>query len=329
MIFADKLIELRKKSGLTQEELAEKMDVSRQSIAKWEGAQSIPDLSRILKLSELFGVSTDYLLKDDLVEAEHTAGTGEEGSLRRVSMEEAGRFLTSRRKAAMPIAIATLLCILSPVVLILLSALCENPAFGIRENVAVGIGLCSLLLSVAVAVALFITTGNKNARYAYLGSELIEPEYGVCGMVRERKEQYKPTYDTCNVIGAVLCILSVLPILIGIAFHESNAPLMAVMICLLLSIAGIGVTFFIRVGVVWASYDKLLQDGEYSKEKKREQNSIIGAVSSAYWLIVTAVYLAVSFSADGWGKTWIIFVVAGVLYPAVTALLRSLVKKGK
>ena len=66
MILADKIIELRKKSGWSQEELAEKMDVSRQSISKWEGAQSMPDMNRILRMSELFGVSTDYLLKDEL-----------------------------------------------------------------------------------------------------------------------------------------------------------------------------------------------------------------------------------------------------------------------
>ena len=66
MFLADKIIALRKKKGWSQEELAEQMNVSRQSVSKWEGAQSLPDLERILKLSQLFGVSTDYLLKDEL-----------------------------------------------------------------------------------------------------------------------------------------------------------------------------------------------------------------------------------------------------------------------
>ena len=48
MILADKIIELRKKNGWSQEDLAEKLDVSRQSISKWEGAQSIPDMNKIL-----------------------------------------------------------------------------------------------------------------------------------------------------------------------------------------------------------------------------------------------------------------------------------------
>lgn len=66
MILADKIIELRKRAGMSQEELAEKLDVSRQSVSKWESAQSMPDLNRILKIAEIFSVSTDTLLKEEI-----------------------------------------------------------------------------------------------------------------------------------------------------------------------------------------------------------------------------------------------------------------------
>ena len=66
MILADKIIENRKKNGWSQEELADKLGVSRQSVSKWEGAQAVPDMKKILQMSELFGVSTDYLLRDDI-----------------------------------------------------------------------------------------------------------------------------------------------------------------------------------------------------------------------------------------------------------------------
>ena len=72
MIFADKLITLRKKAGWSQEDLAEKLNVTRQSVSKWEGAQSVPDIDKILQLSCLFGVTTDYLLKDEQAEPEYT-----------------------------------------------------------------------------------------------------------------------------------------------------------------------------------------------------------------------------------------------------------------
>ena len=70
MILADKIIRLRKKNGWSQEELAEKMNVSRQAVSKWEGAQTIPDLGKLLQLSTLFGVTTDYLLKDEIEDEE-------------------------------------------------------------------------------------------------------------------------------------------------------------------------------------------------------------------------------------------------------------------
>ena len=66
MIFADKLIRLRKQSGLSQEELASELNISRQSVSKWEQAQSIPDLDKIIQLSTFFNVSTDYLIKDEI-----------------------------------------------------------------------------------------------------------------------------------------------------------------------------------------------------------------------------------------------------------------------
>ena len=68
MILAEKIIKLRKQNGWSQEDLAMKLNVSRQSVSKWESMASIPDLDKIVKLSQIFGVSTDYLLKDDLEE---------------------------------------------------------------------------------------------------------------------------------------------------------------------------------------------------------------------------------------------------------------------
>ncbi len=64
MPLADKIIELRKKQGWSQIDLADRLGVSRQSVSKWEMAQAVPELDKIIKMSELFAVTTDYLLKD-------------------------------------------------------------------------------------------------------------------------------------------------------------------------------------------------------------------------------------------------------------------------
>ena len=70
MILADKITALRKKAGWSQEELAEQLGVTRQSVSQWEGAQSVPDMDKVVQMSRLFGVTTDFLLKDELSEEE-------------------------------------------------------------------------------------------------------------------------------------------------------------------------------------------------------------------------------------------------------------------
>ena len=65
MKFEEKLIALRKKNGMSQEELADRLGVSRQAVSRWELGATLPDAPNLLKLSDLFGVSIDYLLRDD------------------------------------------------------------------------------------------------------------------------------------------------------------------------------------------------------------------------------------------------------------------------
>ena len=95
MILAEKILLLRKSNKWSQEELAEKMNVSRQSISKWESAAAIPDINRILELSKLFGVTTDYLLKDDIENTEYSDEYEADNRVR-VSLQETSDFLKSR-----------------------------------------------------------------------------------------------------------------------------------------------------------------------------------------------------------------------------------------
>lgn len=65
MRFEEKIVELRKQKGLSQEELAEQLGVSRQAVSRWELGQTLPDIPNLLQLCELFGVSVDYLVRDE------------------------------------------------------------------------------------------------------------------------------------------------------------------------------------------------------------------------------------------------------------------------
>ena len=135
MILADKIIALRKKAGWSQEELAQQLNVSRQSVSKWEGAQSVPDLKRILQMSYLFGVSTDYLLKDEL-EVPDISLLPDSGDnpLRRVTMEEASAYLDLSWRNAPWLALGVALCIFSPIVLLMPGGLSGAPGARLTEN---------------------------------------------------------------------------------------------------------------------------------------------------------------------------------------------------
>ncbi len=329
MILADKIIDLRKKNGWSQEELAERLGVTRQSISKWEGAQSVPDMNRILAMSSLFGVSTDYLLKDEL-EPEQAAPAAEVSSddtpARKVSMEEANAFLETRIMAAGWIALGVALCILSPVVLILLSAAQEYGLIAMSEDRAAGMGLLMLFLFVCTALPMFLTSAFRLNRFSYLEKESLDTAYGVDGMVRERREQYAPTHIRMLMIGITLCVLSAVPIFVMLMLGGSdNDFAMVAAACMLLVIVALGVYLIVRTCIRQGSYEILLETGEYSKLRKVE-NRRNEPISAIYWALALAIYLAWSFITMNWQSTWIVWPIAGVLYGVLEAVLR-LVRK--
>ena len=326
MILADKIVTLRKRAGWSQEELAAQLGVSRQSVSKWEGAQSVPDMQKVVQMSRLFGVTTDYLLKEELGEPE-PAQSEPDAPLRCVTMEQAADYLSLRRAAAPKLAAATLLCVLSPVALLLLAALSDRPGAALSENAAAGIGLCVLLVLVAAAVAVFITCAAQVKAYAFLETEPFETAYGVTGMVRERRAAAAPEHTRGKVAGTVLCILSAVPLFIAVCLNGPDLLYVAA-VCLLLVLAGVGSALFVYGGVYQAAMDRLLEEGYYVRPRKR-QNGVVGAISSIYWLAVTAAYLLWTFG-PWWDAqpqdTWILWAVAGVLYGAVMALVRGIRK---
>ena len=330
MILADKITELRKKNGWSQEELAEKLDVSRQSISKWESAQSIPDMNRILKMSEVFGVSTDLLLKDDMeiTDDRKNVDTVETyGNARAVSIEEAGEFLLFREQSSGRVAFGVLLCILSPVLLIVLSGLQAGGILSLSEMTVCAIGLIVLLLMVGCAVAIFVTYSLQGQRYEYLEKETIDTEYGVDGMVKDRREGFRHAYSIQLVVGIVLCVLSAIPLFLGMLVFGENEAASAASVGVILVLVASGVFLIVRCSIVWGSYQMLLQEGDYTPEHKAEAPRY-ERIATIYWCSATALFLALSFLTKAWDRTWIVWPVAGVAYGVVIAIAASLRKKG-
>lgn len=329
MILADKIINLRKKAGWSQEELASRLGVTRQSVSKWEGTQSVPDIEKIVQISRLFSVTTDYLLKDELEEPEPVAMTDAvrqadpERAYRQVTMEDASTYMKLERKNAPKKALATFLWVSSPIALILLSSISEYAIFGIAENVAAAIGLCVLILFVTIGVAIYTSCSDKEKEYAFLEKEPIETEYGVSGLVRERKKEFQPVYTKNKIIGTVLCIFSVMPLFVAMGLDAGDIVYCAA-VCFMLFVIAIACLLFVYAGTINDSMQKLLEEEEYTRENKK-RSGVFSAVSTCYWLLVTAVFLFACFGPYGNAQPryyWVIWAIAGVLYGAVTAVLK-------
>ena len=282
MIMAEKITMLRKRSGWSQEELAEKLGVSRQAVSKWESGASLPDLDRTVKMSQLFCVSTDYLLKDEIEEVTLPEGelAPESGGDYVVTLEEANTFLDLTRKLSTRMAVAVALFVLSPICLIQLAGVAE-----------------------------------------YMGS--VSETFATSGVVQRRKEADEPAYRMSLVVGVVLCILSVVPLLLSSAMNLGDY----ISICcvdVLLALVAVAVFLFVRFGSIHSSYQKILQEEDYTKERK-QTNKKLAWFPGVYWTLATAIYLAYSFITQRWDFTWIVWPVAGVLFVAVYGILQAVV----
>ncbi|WP_207645537.1 helix-turn-helix domain-containing protein [Marvinbryantia formatexigens] len=320
-------MDLRKKNGWSQEELAQQLRVSRQSVSKWEGGQSVPDLDKLLALSQIFGVTLDYLVKDEISseEVQYTATDIPEDDLPHVSVEEADAFLATVQTAARQIAFGVSLCILSPITLLLLGILSETGRSRITEDMAGGLGVAVLLIMVAAAIPLFIKNGMQLDHYKHITQHNFHAEYGVESIAQDRMEKFSGTYTKGIIYGVLIIILGVVPLMLAAGFHASDF-IMVVCLCFLLALIAVAVFFLVKNGMIQESYHQILQTGDFAPEKRAQsrRNETIGTI---YWCSVTAIYLAVSLAENNWDKSWIIWPVAGVLFAAVLGFAQLLMKE--
>ena len=283
-MLSEKIVELRRQKGWSQEELAERMGVSRQSVSKWESASSQPDLERVVQMSELFGVSTDYLLKREIefetvpeaeplpvpvvmeyVEDEVPQTTPD--GLHILTRGEANRFLENRRQCAPLIAQGVALCIASPAPLVAFSGM------NISEAIGVGGGLACLLGMVAFGVSRFIQAGLRMEKY----NELDRIPFALQPALREDVEQqrisFKPEFAHGIASGVGLCILSPVPVValsfVDFSFFQTDWACIGA--ALLLVLVAMGVYNFVRDGMIMDSFTSVLQEGEHDLKRKKRR----------------------------------------------------------
>ena len=310
MILAEKVLKLRKESGMSQEELAEKLNVSRQSVSKWESATAYPELNKILDLASLFGVTTDYLLKDD---AEQPAYTGkEESRCRHVSLQEANEYLETKAAHVRRHAISAALFVLSPVPVVLLNGAAQAHMIPLSEDVAGGIGTVLLLLFVVIGCIVSIGAASLMKPFDYLKYDDFELEYGVEGVVKERSEAAEHRRVVFRSISISLIILSVAPLILAGVLGAPEATLIFLSGLMLILIAA-AVFLSIFSSAVSAGCKTLLEESGSAESDDRAGREKSKKFYSIYWPIVVAVYLLLSFLTKQWDNTWVVWPVAALV----------------
>lgn len=153
MTFSEKLYKLRKKSGLSQEQLAEQLSVSRQAISKWESGQSVPESEKLIVISNYFNVSLDYLLKDD--------------DLNQISSEKDNSFQTSNKAKWLLGIISCIGGIVCLIVWGMLSIFNPNASAQLSESSMIqidGNGIFLILCIVAIVVGAVLLLNNTKKK---------------------------------------------------------------------------------------------------------------------------------------------------------------------
>ncbi len=324
MILAEKIVRLRKQVGWSQEELAEKMNVSRQSVSKWEATNSIPDLNKIIILAELFEVSTDYLLKDDIEISDSLSG-GSEAKTQQISLEQALDYVENKIEMAVLNAKGAFLLVCSAIPLFALLALSKTNILNLTSEVATTAGIVIILLMVSIGISFFIRASHLKSNLALIENESYELAYGVHSVIKEKAQKFRSTYSLRLSTGIFLFIFCSVPLTFTLIFSGSSEIILIMTIVMIFLIA-IGIYIVNPVSAKYDAYNFILKEGRFeAKNSKRTKRAI--KVAAFYWPLITAIYLSWSLWTMDWGITWIVWPVAAVLFAATIGLIELLDKE--
>ena len=229
MRLGQKIADLRKKNNLSQEGLAEIMNVSRQAVSKWESEQSIPDIEKIVNLSELFGVTTDYLLKRGEPSFElKNEDINDKDKLPVLSDELVKKYLAASQKSSKLRALAIALIIFSPVWICFACILSiffdhdshyETPlTFTISLS-----GYVAAIITIAIALGLFIYSLLNMREFEQIKKQNFD-------LTEERKKLeftiklFHQNNDKYVVFASILAVLSIIgPMINGFSNFSSSS----------------------------------------------------------------------------------------------------------
>ena len=288
MTFGENLQFLRKRRGMTQEDLAEQMEVSRQSVSKWESNSAYPEMDAILRLCDLFSCDMDTLLRGDV-----SRRFGEDAALWDKHMNGFA--------AAMAAGVAL---ILGGITLMLFLTF-----LGIGE----GLATLSFVLLLIAAVVLFITFGMGHD--AFLRQH---PGIGPC-YTKEEMNRFERRFPALIAIPVALILLGIVA-LVAMDLHQpgrfSQEQWEALCGSLLLLCITIAASTLTWAGIQHSKYG-------FPEEKQTPAERRAGRIWGFGMLSATAVYVGLGLAMGWWDRAWIIYPVAALLCVAVTILLKK------
>ncbi len=300
MKLADNIIRLRRLRGWSQEELAERLGVSRQSVSKWEGEQSQPDLPRVVEMSRIFGVSTDCLLGlSELPDS--CSGTPsqpeqapEQAGDRAcpLSLPELQKLLRQGDRAGWMTGAGVFCLITLPVPSLLLP--------GLSRGMLLALTLLPLLLAVGLFLAAEGLTRPQKIREQ--AGFTLEP--AAAGLLRERLSLPRSVW--LQGTGILLCLSGCAPLLLTDGSPREEAGLAATLLLL-----GAGVLLLLLEENRTALSKRLLRQ---SGRSRRLSPSLTEVLENIYWLAAAGLYLWSGLSTGSWDTNWLIWPAAGILY---------------
>lgn len=291
MSLAENLQYLRAREGVTQEQLAERLDVSRQSVSKWESSASFPEMDTLLKLCDMFHTDMDTLLRGSVENSlsEDTAGYD--------------RFMTLyARKIAGGVS-----AIIAGAAVAALSAVGGIPDM---------VGAAILLLVIAVAVVVFIASGMEEEHFRKKHPAI--PDF----YTEQQKEQFHRRFIwyIAGSVGAIL--LGLVLLVLAFTVLPEKEPYESYMGALFLLIVACAVYFLIYGGMLEDKYNipKYNRENNPTPEDKERRRRAVTACA-LIMILATAVFLTLGLGWDRWESAAIIYPVGGVLCGAAWLLL--------
>lgn len=315
MTLQEKIIKLRKKNGWSQEELADKLYVTRQAVSKWESGQSLPDVEKIVHMSKLFGVTTDYLLNDE-IGTEDIIEESASNDKKILEQADVDAFLDNARKRTKLCAIFLSLMFLSPVVFYILK-------LASVENYKLIGGIVGIVVF-AIGFTFFAIADNIASPFNYIRKEQnFILGYGIGNYLEQIKAQNKKKNDICSTISTSLLMLVAMALILLMSLYKgtSNYGLISdISIVVSLIILSAVVPLSIVAARENNTFNLLFKKRDYSPEKL-ELNKKLNFVRFIVTSVALLGYLVYMFLSKDDGNDILIFAGFGLIIDGIIEVI--------